>query len=218
MTTDQIAARANSGRIATPDMDLQLMLRGEVIPAFLEDVGFVAWRRITHDAEILADEYLLNLPINVSHIRAAYMGPNYTSEIKYVGDREDLRAIFQTTTTGIPTEYSLQTGIGAMVLGGAPGWTMVFNCPFSEDRTVRVICYVGSLSGDDYVTPYELDNLIPRHAQPALINGLRRLIYRERYGTGDRRFQMEDEEYARWIARLSEQSESVPSTRVVYVR
>lgn len=220
MTTTTIADLANAGR-KVANTDLQLMLRGEVIPAFLMDVGYVAWRRMTFDGDILAAEYVFQLPINMGEVRAAYLtdeNGEFTIELKYVGDREEQLAEFQTTTTGIPSRFYFATGLGTQVTGANPGYLLLFDCPLSEDRRVRVIGYAGSITGDDYTNEYELDNMMPRHVQPALICGLRRLIYKQLYGSGDRRYNLENEEYARWVSRIAESRESTPSTRAVFVR
>lgn len=222
MTTTQIAALANAGNLAAPGTDLQLMLRGEVIPGFMMDVGYTAWRRLTHTAEMLEDDYILQLPIHMSEVREVYVADadgKYTLDpVEYVGDQEKMRTQFQTATADIPTQFYLQAGLGDQVLGANPGWVIVFNCPFSSDRNVRVIGYLGSITNDDYTNDYELDNFIPRHIQPAIIVGLRRRIYASVFGTGDRRYQIEDAEYNRWIARLAESREGTPSRRVVYAR
>ncbi len=215
MTTKDIADRANAGRAAPPTMDLQLVLRGEVIPEFMEDVGYPAWRRIVHDATVLAAENSMVLPIHLSKVFSVHIGTTYSTELLYVGNVPAKRVAFQTTTAGTPSYFDLQTGIGQTVLGGVPGWTMVFDCPMLVDTAVRVIGYIGSLTGDDYTNVFDLDTLIPRHVQPALICGLRRYIHLENYGAGDRRYLLEDEKYRMWVARLRDDQENAPSTREV---
>ncbi len=210
MTTSLVIQQANIDGIATPELDLEILLRLSVIPKFLSDVGYTSWRRTIHNATIDAGLSQITLPVNAGHIKKLMIGPDFTKEVEYAGDTTLDALAIDITDTGAPTKYYFVTAAG--------GNLIQLNSTLSEETNFRLMYDVSGIFGRDLTTNVDLDNYIPEQWQWALVEGLKEEIYDRRFGAGDKRAERAASKYAGWVARASESREMTHPRREIYVR
>ena len=79
MTTSQIENAANRGDTATADFPIQLVLRSNCIPAFLEDAGRIGWRTKTFLLSTVVGQQAYKLPPDFFEVAEVYLPPDTSS-------------------------------------------------------------------------------------------------------------------------------------------
>lgn len=214
MTTLQIETLADPGQLASADLDLKMVLRRKVIYELLYDLGYPSWSR-THDTKALAAgaRYVDVTTNTFRQMRSVFIAPYYEEQygLTYIGDDDSkVLAAMATTATEKPTQYYLG-------FTGSRFERIYFNTIADAAYTVAFVYYKRIPFVDDS-SSLDLDPYIPADAQWPLVEGLRRYLYRERVGLEDRRYIEADQEYGRWIARLSENPEKSAGAKGKYVR
>lgn len=214
MTTADIEQRADPTGVATADINLKLELRYNVIPEFLEDVGYVSWRR-KHVSKVLAAAAnyvdVSDSTYSFAHMKQVFLASDFDTPLSYIGEdpMEVLRAKAN-TTAGKPTGYYLESD-------GDDFQRVSFNCPAQQEYTVWMTLDLHIKFPDD-TSSIDLDKYIPSQFQWGLVAGLRKTIYRERFGIGDERYQEADAEFEKWKARARKSSELARKETAKYAR
>lgn len=120
MTTAQIETAANRGSIANGDFNAGQVLRRQVIPQFLEDVGICSWRKRYKTVTTVAGTQTYDLDTNCLKIHEAYRMPpvSWQPPLKYIGEDPLAVALAEAAATqAAPTEYYM------VLNGAAPGTT-----------------------------------------------------------------------------------------------
>lgn len=87
MTTAEIETAANRGGLATSDFNIGQVLRSQVIPDFLEQVGPASWRKRYKTITTTAGTQQYNLDQDCLKVWEAYRLPNPPfSSLKYIGE------------------------------------------------------------------------------------------------------------------------------------
>lgn len=194
MTTATIAAAADTKGLAGSDMDLQVLLRRNVIPAFLEDVGYVSWRRQAATASVTLGARYVALATNFWHMKTVGLATEEDTPLNYIGDDQvQILAAEANTTNAKPTGYYMKIHTDGT-------WRLYFDAPFDVARTVAYTYDTNILFADD-TTVVNLDIYIPSQFQWALVEGLKAEIFYDRYGVGDDRFTAAEAKYDKWVQR-----------------
>lgn len=195
MTTFEIESMANRGDIAR-DMNVGAILRYQVIPEFLEDVRYCAWRKKWASISTVAGTRDYALPADFGEMQKVTR-VDY-GELHYIGDQEEkVFAAEEATTQNAPTLYYL--GRDPDSTGGAFKH-IFFDCPPDAVYTIRYN-YLYTVPFTDLVTPVDLAAWIPDQFHWGLVEGLKREIYEERFGLGDPRSAKAAESFAEWKQR-----------------
>lgn len=211
MTTAEIIAYADPEGLSVPDVNLNAELRLNLMPDFLEAVGYVSWRRKHGSAVLSPGDTTLTLPANFYSLKAINLGgPNdpFAGEggLGYIGDNPDLvLAAENATVAAKPSGYYFQE---IRVLK--------FGAPLDATYTARYVYYSGIIFAD-LGTEVELDDYIPLQHQWALVEGLRKILYARRFGVGDNRFADAAANYDRKVDRASANREKTSSERPRFV-
>lgn len=212
MTTAEIEEQANLDNAATADMNLKVLLRQKVIPAFLKDVGYPTWRRVHGTASIVAgDTYFDFSTDELDHVKSIALAPDYEKPLTYIGDIPHLiQEALAATTRAKPDSY--------WTTFNSTGFLRVrLNCPSDASYTVA-FSYDRIVPFSDNTTSVNLNVYIPKQFHWALVEGLKREIFRTRVGIGDNRFQLADAEYQALVARASENQEMGRGNSVKFAR
>jgi len=195
MTTATIAAAADTKGLAGSDMDLQVLLRRNVIPAFLEDVGYVSWRRQATTASVaLGARYFALATANFWHMKTVALATEEETPLNYIGDDEvQVLKAEANTTNAKPTGYYMKIHTDGT-------WRAYFDAPFDSARTVAYVYDTNILFADD-TTVVNLDIYIPSQFQWALVEGLKAEIFYDRYGVGDDRYTAAKAKRDEWVQR-----------------
>jgi hypothetical protein len=195
MTTFDIESAANRGDVAR-DMNVGLILRAQVIPEFLEDVKACAWRKkwatVTTEAGV-RDYALASDLAELREVKRVGYG-----DLEYIG--EDAAKVFaaeEATENGAPTAYYLGRDADATV---GHFRHLYLDYPADAAYTLRYNYYY-LIPYSDTVTPIDLGAWIPEQYHWALIEGLKREIYEERFGLSDARSMKAAEMFSQWKSR-----------------
>lgn len=214
MTTAQIEARSDPSGAATADIDLKLELRYNVIPEFLEDVGYPMWRRKHISKTLTAGASLVDVTdstYSFSHMKLVCLGTDFDKPLQYIGeDPVEVMKSKAATVADVPTGYYLESDGGAFQRVG-------FNCPAIQQYTVW-LSFDMHIKWPDDSSSVDLNIYIPQQFQWGLVSGLRRSIYRERFGIGDARYQEADADFTKWKMRAKKSPELARTDIYKYAR
>lgn len=237
MTTASIEAAAGRGNIASPDIDLKVELRRNIIPRFLTDVGDVSWRRKYGTVTVTAPTRQYNLPDDFFKMLKLFrnLGLSYTwtwaeetrpwSEIVEqwshfgVGVRSgayqgELPYIGEDPLLVAQAEANPQTGnaTGYYIVQRTTTnlWKAVKLDNIPEVDSILPYVYLTSPQFADDTTSVELDPFILPEFQWGLVCGLRAEIFLDRFGRGDARYDRETERYEQWVMRAAEHKAQAP--------
>lgn len=196
MTTTTIATAADTKGLASPDMDLQVLLRRNIIPAFLEDVGYVAWRRLATTASVTTGvRYFTISDGTFWHMKTVVRSGYETEPLAYIGDDEvQVLKAEANTTNGTPTGYYLK-------LDSSTGnWRVYFDCPFDATTTIAYVYDTNIYFADD-TTSVDLAKYIPPQFHWGLVEALKTEIFYDRFGVGDDRYAAAKAKRDEWVQR-----------------
>lgn len=200
MTSAEVILKANSGNIASPEVDLESLLFDEVIPEFLLDIGRVSWvlRRAT--ATVAANARTFDLPVDCRRVEAIVLG-NATSPLPYIGeDQARVFAAEANTTQGTPEGWYYTPDSN-----GNPVGRVKFDRPTLTDTTTYY-SYRWRIA-----TLTDLSVYFPAEFHVALVQGLKREIYLERWGVGDKRVEAAARKFSEWKERAMADRELAPA-------
>lgn len=214
MTTAQIEARSDPSGAATADIDLKVELRYNIIPEFLEDVGYPTWRRKHISKTLLAGASVVDVTDSTytfSHMKSVYLDIDFDTPLRYIGEdpTEVLRAK-AATVANKPTAYYIESDGSAFQRVG-------FNCPAIQQYTVWMT-FDMHIKWPDDTSSVDLNIYIPQQFQWGLVSGLRRSIYRERFGIGDQRYQEAAAEFEKAKMRAKKSPEMARTDIYKYAR
>lgn len=216
MTTTQIASYADPEALSSPDINLQVELRRNVIPAFYEDIGEVGWRRRYWSDTVTTGNRDFIVPQDFGELKKVIPGTasNMTFDesyaLPYIGDNADLvLAAEAATAQGKPTGYYIDWLL-------SPYPAIKLSCPVDEDTTFRLVYLAVPFFVND-TTAVNLDIYIPKKLQWGLVEGLRRVIYERRYGVGDNRWVVADGSYQQWVRKARKNPEQTGQSRPRFV-
>lgn len=213
MTTTTIASAADTKGLSQPDMDLQVLLRRKVIPGFLADVGYAAWRKKYAGVAMLVNDRYVTIPNNnFWHLKTVAFSGAENCPLTYIGDDETKVMIAEATTSA---DANTPTGF-YLILHTDGAWRIYFNVPTSA-ATTALICYDTLIYFADDSTQVDLEPFIPVQFHWVLVEGLKREIFYDRFGVGDDRWQAADMEYKMWVERAKESPDLSRGSRLRYV-
>ncbi len=214
MTTAEIESMADPSSVAVADLNLKLELRHRVIPEFFEDVGYVAWRRRHTTKSLLANSTYVDVTDSTytfAHVKELYLSGYWDKPLTYIGeDPIEVLKAKANTTVGRPSKFFLESS-------GTRFERVSFDCPADQNYTVALTVDIHILWPDN-TSSVDLSPYIPPQFQAALVDGLRRFVYRERSGIGDQRYQEAVNEFERWKVRASKSKESARSEKPKFAR
>ena len=214
MTTAEIESMADPSGVATADLNLKLELRHKVIPEFFEDVGYVVWRRRPVTKTLLANTQYVDLTDSTytfSHIKELYLSTDFNNPLEYIGeDPVEVLKARTNTTPGKPSKFYLESS-------GTRLERVSFDCPADQQYTVAATIDIHILWPDN-TSSVDLSPYIPPQFHGGLVDGLRRYVYRERFGIGDERYQEAVSEFERWKARAAKSKELARSDKPKFAR
>lgn len=200
MTTTVVASQANAGNLATSELDLQVLLRRQVIPKFFEDIDNVGgkpwWRKqLWTQAVAVGDrDYLLPNDFN------AFIDDPKTSDGNTIGYRGEFDhdiitaefALANNQTDSQPLGYYLLPDTeGTPTLAAPRLWlTSIPAAAFTMKGIYERTIYFANDSTEVELNPY-----IPPKYQYALVFALKELIAIDRYGAGDKRATLYKDQY-----------------------
>lgn len=202
MTTAEIESAANRGNIATADFVIGQVLRRQVIPQFLEDVGVTSWRKAYKTITTVAGTQYYDLDANFLKVHEAYRITNGGIDdppLEYIGEDPRKVALAEANTTrSAPTGYYI-TIDGASA--GAGLWRrMKFQAPPDAVYAIQVVQLTYIPFADD-TTSLNLKPYIPEQFHWGLVTGLRKEIFFDRFGQGDPRYDRANADYQEWVGR-----------------
>lgn len=215
MNESDVIRLANQDDIAGPGMDLKAFLRSESEPAFFLDAGNTSWRRKVASMTIAEHVNYVALPDDCFEPQKIWIGPDYgeDSALDYIGDFDD--KVIAAVVANDGADYSKPTGWYVEYTEGQ--YQVRFNCPADQeyDCVSRYLC---GIPASDYDADLNLSSYIPPQFQWGLVEKLKAVISRERYGIGDQRTTAADAAYQQWWARVRKNPQLAPSQKIVSVR
>lgn len=198
MTTAQIESNADPKGLAGTYFDLKVVLRRNVVPKFLADVGYCAWRFKFATISLAASARYISISDgDFWHMKHVVIKGYEASPLTYIGD--DMKHVLtaeSATITGTPEGYYLKLHTDGT-------WRVFFDVPSNATRDI-VIAYDTNIPFSDDTTSINLDQYIPKQFHWALVCGLQMKLYEDRLGIEDQRYATSKQEYGEWIARASE--------------
>lgn len=208
MTTDQIITLADPGNQAGPDLDLGLFLRHKILPEFLFDVRGSAWRRARATLTFTAVR-TMDAPVDLDSVVEIMKADG--TRLTYIGeDPLKVAAALLDTTPGTPIRYWVDSPGSDTTHQHA----IVLNCIPAAPVTYS-LSYLKGINWSDTSTALSLDGIIPQRMQWALVEGVKRELWRERAGVGDQRFIAAAKEFEDWKARAGVLRELGPAGDLV---
>jgi len=188
MTTDQIVQLADPSNLASPELNLNALLRFKIIPDFLSAVRGVSWRRKWMSQNITSGVSTYDMPANLESIFAARLD-GAAEPLPYIGEHtERIFSSMSGSTPRKPTgwwlELSSTSGLRVLHLDSSP----------DSNYTMR-IGYLWGYQFQDDSSAVQLNTLMPERVQWGLVSGLKRELQLERFGQQDPRFVVADKEY-----------------------
>lgn len=214
MTTAQIETFADIGGISSPEIDLKALLRRNVIPAYLSDVGYTSWRRKPHTITTIAGQQGYDLDTDFWQMQLVTL-QGVAEPLQYIGeDPEKLLAAEAAATApqGMPSGYYL----GRIAVSGEFRRLMLNCLPFGTGL-IRCLYYTGIHFADD-TTSVELDQYIPSQFQWGLVESLKKEIFFIRFGIGDPRFVAAETAYRMQVERATDNPELARRNLPVFAR
>jgi hypothetical protein len=213
MLTSLIEQYADIGGLSSPDINLKVLLRHNVAPAFIADVGFVAWRRVFATLSLVNGAQSYDLPTEFWMMQSLTLAPDFSKNLQYIGD--DPEKVMAAEANGIPGKP------GAFYLvrrtGTAEYRKIKFNSIPDQAYTASYSYYSGIPFPDD-ITDVELDKYVPNYFQWAFVESLKKEILFLRFGIGDPRYVAAEQAYQGWIQRATENPELAHRTKAAFVR
>lgn len=219
MLTSQVESAANRGDLATADFDIQLVLRSNVIPAFLEDVGRIGWRWRGYQLTTVPGQQSYTLPEDFFEMQDVWVvsGTGVSNvTVNTGGDSDPLPFIGEDPyrvaaalanvanypqTQYRPLGYFLQHDVT-----DPNRWAIWFQAPPDGTYTLWVL-YYWIIPFADSSQDVDLRKYLPEQYHWALVELLRREIIDDRYGQGDQRYATSDAKYQAWLARIAKKRE-----------
>ena len=209
MTTFEIESMANRGDVAR-DMNLGSVLRYQVIPEFLEDVKACAWRKKWATVTTVVGQRGYALAADMGELREVHRvghGP-----LEYIGeDAEKVFAAEEADGEAGPTGYYLGRDPNAVDGRFRHLW---LDAPADGAYTLRYAYYY-VIPFADGVTPVDLAGWIPEQLHWALVEGLKREIYEDRFGLNDPRTMKAVSAFGDWKSRALANPEAAKHGRYV---
>lgn len=196
-TIESLATALVSG-VAAPDLPLNVLLRKEVIPKFLIDIGSNVIRRATAVLTVVVGTQAYDLADDFGSMVEVAFEDNLGEPLRYIGeDTLEVLAAEATTsaTPDTPTGYYLTRRTTTAILK-----KLKLNCFPLVDDTIRYIYWSNVQFADD-TTSVELNQYIPEQFQWALVEALKAKIYEARFGIGDSRYVAANQAYQEWVGR-----------------
>lgn len=213
MLTSLVEQYADIGGLSSPDINLKVLLRHNIVPAFLADVGYVSWRRVAATIALVQTDQSKDLPDDFWQMQSLVISPNFSVNLQYIGDDpEKVLAAEGNTTQAKPGSWYLVRRASTLLFK-----KIKFNSPSDAAYTVYYTYYSNVVFTDD-TTDVELDKYIPNQFQWALIEGLKKEIMFLRFGIGDPRYIASEQNYQTWVQRATESPELAHRTRAAFVR
>lgn len=209
MTSAEVLSKANSGNIASPEMDLESVLFDEIIPELLADTGRTSWTIKHTSASVTAGNRTFDLPSDCRRVERLSIGED-SYPVPYVGDsQEALLASEAATATGVAVSWYYTTSSTGKVHGAVK-----LTAAMGDDAVVNY-SYRWSLPN----SAVDLGFYIPVEWHAALIAGVKREIYLDRWGVGDKRVDAAAQKFDAWKNRIIDARDAEPiGARVVNLR
>lgn len=200
MTSAEVISKANQGNIANPEMDLESTLFDEIIPELLADTGRTSWTLKHASASVTSGNRTFDLPDDCRRVERLSIGSD-SYPIPYVGD--SLSALLSSeaaTVTGVPVSWYYTTSTtgranGAVKLTAAIGETVTVNYSYRWKLANGLV---------------DLDQYIPNEWHAALIAGVKREIFLDRWGVGDKRVDAAAQKFDAWKSRIIDARDAEP--------
>jgi hypothetical protein len=213
MLTSLVEQYADIGGLSSPDINLKVILRHNVCPAFMADVGFVAWRRVVSTLDLVQGTPAYDLPPDFWMLQALTIAPDFSTDLQYIGDDpEKMMAAEANVTQGKPGGYYLVRRTTT-----AEYRKIKFNAP-PDQAYVAAYTYYSGIPFTDDTSDVELDKFVPNYFQWALVESLKKEILFLRFGIGDPRYVAAEQAYQGWIQRATENPELAHRTKAAFVR
>jgi len=204
MTSAEVISKANSGNIASPEMDLQCVLFDEILPEFLLDIGRVSWVMRPTTASVAASAQTFDLPADCRRVEFLIL-PNATSPLPYIGeDQARVVKAEANTTAGTPTGWYYAPDANGVVCK-----RVKFDCPFLAAATVSYT-YRFRIDPASNIAVY-----VPVEFHAGLVAGVKREIYLDRWGIGDKRVEAAAQKFSEWKERVMADRELAPAGNYV---
>lgn len=212
MKASNVESYADVGGIASPDINLKVLLRRMVIPEFFEDVKYPSWRRVPASLPVQQGVKAYDLPDDFGQMIQVVLG--IEQPVKYIGEDPDkVLAAELATQPGKPSGYYLCRREDSEVFK-----RLSFDCPPGQNYPNCKILYYRQANFEDDTADVDLDKFIPSQFQWALVERLKAEIMAVRFGLGDPRYTAAMESYARWVMRATENPELARRNHAVFVR
>ena len=219
MTSDQIKDLANTDRVGD-SLDLDLILRTEVLMDVWTDIGEARWKRVTTTLTLTENTRQSNLPDDFDRMEQVHIPASgietlgSSTLLGYIGENENLilKAEFNTDPSRPGSFWIVQRA-------AEPNeWKAIrFSCLADQDYTVYYT-YQRFPHFEDYQGSVEFDTYMPRAWQSGLVKRLRMWILMDRFGQQDPRYDRKAAEYSDWLANmLSNGKDQARRDRQVYV-
>jgi hypothetical protein len=197
VTTDQIVTLADPSNLASPELNLNALLRFKIIPEFLSAVRGVSWRRKYTSQNISAGVSTYDMVANLESIFDARLDGD-KEPLPYIGEHtQRIFASMSGSTPKKPTGWWLElnatSGLRVLHLDSSPDTSYVLR-----------IAYLWGYQFQNDSDSVQLNTLMPERVQWALVSGLKRELQLERFGQQDPRFVVAAKEFeeAKTNARL----------------
>jgi hypothetical protein len=214
MTTADVETYANLGNVAV-GMNLQYILRYQIIPEFLEDVKYASWRKKYGTVTTVAGTRSYDLATDFHQMHRLRLS-GADEDLPYIG--EDSTKVFAAevaTTQAEPTGWYLGRNPNSQ---DPPFAYLSFDAP-PDDAYVYQYQYYSRVVWTDQFTPVGLSQHIPEQYQWGLVEGLRREVYLNRVGVNDQRYIVAAQQFEVWKQRAISNTELAPAgQRPIFAR
>lgn len=196
MKLSAIEQLSNKGNLATGAFNLRSTLRFEIIPEFYRRISDATWLRRYGILSVVPPTRVYDLPRDFRSMITVGGDPG----LRYIGEDPNLivGAELNTTASAAKGYYIVQsseTKWRAIKFDAIPD--MNYSIPYT---------YRSRLVFHNDADDLELDEYIPEDYQQALIYGLRRDIYLDRFGQLDQRFQVAANKFEQVIEEAKEEA------------
>jgi len=213
MLTSLIEQYADIGGLSTPDINLKVLLRHNIVPAYMADVGFVAWRRSFATLSLMPGTTAYDLPTDFWMMQSLALDSAPSVPLQYIGDdAEKVMAAEVSTVPGKPGGYYLVRRTTSLVFK-----RFKLNCTPDASYPAHYTYYSGVPFVDD-TTDVEMDKYIPSQFQWVFVEGLKKEIMFIRFGIGDPRYVAAEQSYGIWVQRAAENPELARRSHAAFVR
>lgn len=222
MTTEQIEAKADPSNLRLADFNIKSELKFNVIPEFMEDVGYTTWRRRYVSTTLSAGASFIDIPATTtkfSHLKEVFLypasmtNPSLDTPLPFIGEEpREVLAGKANTIPGTPSGYWLESdgSVFRRIYFNAPA-DVAYTCAYFYDTHIQ-------FNVNNETENVELNGYIPEQFQWALVEGLKREMYRHRNGVGDTSFQIAAQAFEAWKLRAKKSPELTQKRRALYAR